>query len=45
MLLQDTFSEAGNFELLLTLFPAVPNIKEGDIGRISIDIDSKEFMT
>ena len=44
MLLQDRFSEAGNFELLLTLFPTVPNIKEGDIGRISIDIDSEEFI-
>lgn len=45
MLLQDRFSEAGNFEPVLTLFPTVPNIKEGDVGRITIDPDSKESMT
>ena len=32
-------------EPLLTLFPTVPNIKEGDVGRITIDPDSKEFIT
>ena len=45
MLLQDRFSEAGNFEPLFTLLPTVPNIKEGDVGRITIDPDSKKSMT